>query len=626
MLLSLYHDQPDSTPRYARFEKEDVLARVQALDSRARRKGVESLDPSRNPLIAIGMEIEDGRVRKNRYGVFHLSWLARQHPEWPEMVMAELDEIRGRIHDAHKAPLQFLIWAGMGGSAEDKSMYNAVGLLSRGPRCYVLDSTDPAKLSAILDDMTRRSKLPLGTVLRRTLVVGMALGMTSFEPVLSLQRLAALYEKHKIDARTNFLYMALAGSLLDKFASSRRFHKVNLQLDNGDAIGGRHAGPLTRGTLYPLGLARVDLSEWISATDLSEEQILTAWRLAAFIDAQCSAGRNKITLILPKPWAGAALWTKQDFEESLGKSEQFGVKVAIGEKIKMTHYRSPKDPQQSRVFLAIQIKGADNEETQKIALLRRAGYPVAILTLPREPLLSSYMQFIHYTVFGLAYLRNMNFVMQPSVELYKSIANRLYAEAQKNAGIARTKEWQRTETSPKKAAWRGGVVLRYDRLPAGVEPKGATAPELYASIIRQLVADRRIDYGELTFFGDTRYSLRGRAVALLLRRAGDVLFRAGLKMPVDVYEGPPMNHSYHEMIIGHGRCFSTVLLAENPELPVPIPDTADYHRAQFLATQIALAERGRPVVSITLKDLTDRTLRALDEFFRQAAKHVKSQL
>ena len=36
-------------------------------------------------------------------------------------------------------------------------------------------------------------------------------------------------------------------------------------------------------------------------------------------------------------------------------------------------------------------------------------------------------------------------------------------------------------------------------------------------------------------------------------------------MPADVYEGPAMNHSYHEMIIGHGKCFSTVLIAEPNE-------------------------------------------------------------
>ena len=64
-----------------------------------------------------------------------------------------------RIKEVHGTPLRFLIWAGMGGSAEDKNMYNAIGLLKRGPRCYVLDSTDPAKLKNILADMSRRSKL-----------------------------------------------------------------------------------------------------------------------------------------------------------------------------------------------------------------------------------------------------------------------------------------------------------------------------------------------------------------------------------------------------------------------------------------------------------------------------------
>ena len=85
-----------------------------------------------------------------------------------------------------------------------------------------------------------------------------------------------------------------------------------------------------------------------------------------------------------------------------------------------------------------------------------------------------------------------------------------------------------------------------------------------------------------------------------------------------------MNHSYHEMIIGHGRCFSTVLLSEKSERLVAADYTADYHKAQFLATQMALAERGRRVVAITVKDLEPATLAGLDEFFRQAAAHIKS--
>src|SRR5205085_12519434 len=164
----------------------------------------------------------------------------------------------------------------------------------------------------------------------------------------------------------------------------------------------------------------------------SGEEILDAWKLSAFLHAQGEAGRDKVTLTLPKPWAGAALWTKQDFEESLGKSEAIGLKIVIEEKIKLATYRPPKDPRQDRAFLCVQIKGAPNTDAAKVALLRRAGYPLATLTAPAGTPLSRYMQFVHYTVCGLGVLRNMNFVTQPSVELYKSITGKVYAEAQKS--------------------------------------------------------------------------------------------------------------------------------------------------------------------------------------------------
>src|SRR5436190_1847048 len=142
-----------------------------------------------------------------------------------------------------------------------------------------------------------------------------------------------------------------------------------------------HGAPLTRGSLYPLALAGVDLKSWIAGTFLSEEEILSAWKLSAFLHAQGEAGRDKVTLSLPKPWAGAALWTKQDFEESLGKREEIGLKIVIQEKIKLANYRPPKDKRQDRAFLSVQVKGAANPDAAKVALLRRAGYPVATLTL-----------------------------------------------------------------------------------------------------------------------------------------------------------------------------------------------------------------------------------------------------
>jgi glucose-6-phosphate isomerase len=613
VILSLHHDRPESESSFAGFQAASVLKSLKALDSRARRKGLESLDPERGALIRIGMEIEKGRVVKNGYGVFDLPWQAEEHPEWPEKIAAELDEIRAGIRAAHRSGVKFLIWAGMGGSAEDKAMYQAVGLLRRGPRLYLLDSTDPAKLESILADMKKRSGVSGRDLLRRTLVVGMAMGMTSYEPVVNLQKLAAMYDAAGVDSRPNFYYMTFPGSLLDQFAAKRGYRRVPLQLDEDNTTAGRHSAPMNRGSLYALGLAGVDLRAWIEGAFLSEEDVGTAWRLASFLHMQGLEGREKVTLLLPRAWAGAGIWTKQAFEESLGKSAEYGLKIVANERVRLTNYRAPKDPAQDRVFWCVQMKGAQNE---KLALLRRAGYPVAALTIPKDASLSRYMQFVHYVVFGLAWLRKINFVTQPNVELYKTITNKLFAESERAHGLANTKEWRQTEETPRKSVWRGRVTLRWDRLPEAISAEGATAPAIYASLVKHFTGDRQATYGELTFFGDTRYSPVGKAVRTVLERAAERFFHARLKMPADVYEGPAMNHSYHEMIIGHGGCFSTIVVAEGGE-------KADYHRAQYLATQMALAERGRPVVSITLRDLEDASLRALDEFFRQAATLVR---
>ncbi|HBY60694.1 MAG TPA: hypothetical protein DEH78_12785 [Solibacterales bacterium] len=620
MQLSLSHDSPSSETCFERFHKDATLQRLRALDIKAQRHGLHSLDPTKNRLIGLGMELDgENRVTKNSYGVFHLAWRAQESGDWAERLTSEAAELRAAIRQAHGTTLKYVVWAGMGGSAEDKSMYNALGLLKKGPRVYVLDSTDPAKLKAILEDIAQRSDGSLGEALRSTLVVGMALGMTSYEPVVNLQKLAVLYDRNKIDGRANFIYMTLPGSLLDQFGAARGFRKIELQLDNGNATSGRHSSPLTRGSLVPLALAGADLRRWVQGTLLNEQNVNDAWRLAAFLHAQGVAGRDKVTLLLPKWMAGAGLWTKQDFEESLGKSEAIGIKIVIDERPKLANYFPPREQRQDRVFLAVQEKGAANDDAIKV---RRAGYPIATLTLPKDSPLSRYMQFIHYAVFGIGYLRGMNFVTQPGVELYKSITNKLFEEAQQVGGVEKTEQWQRWRGSQRQIKWQGGVTLNLSAIP-GAAWSSASAAEVYGMLLRSYADTREMEYGELTFFGDMRYAARGRAVRKSLDRAAEGLFRSSLRMPVDVYEGPAMNHSYHEMVIGHGKCLSTVLLSEKAE-KLPAADyTADYHRAQFLATQMALEQRGRPVVSLTLRDLEAPTLAALDSFFKEAAKTAK---
>lgn len=601
MQLALFNDPSTAATDEAHqtFTRERVLDRLRAMHG-----SPEPLDAS-DPLVSIGVETHaDGSITKNSFGVLNLSWQAGEHPEWAAMIDDEVKEVRARIKEAHGVNLRFLIWAGMGGSVEDKTAYNLCGLLKRAPKVYSLDSTDPSKLRAILEDMVARTEEPLAELLKSTLVVGMALGMTSYEPVVNLEKLSALYAKYKIDGRANFCYITLTGSLLDQFASKQGYRRVDLQPDGAYSTAGRHSSPLTRGSLWPLALCGVDIAAWLRSAVLTDEEIAMAWRLAAFLHSNGTGRRDKVTLLLPKPWSGAGLWTKQNVEESLGKSDALGIKIVIGEKVRLMNYHPSKSPQQDRMFLAVQIKGVANADADKITLLRRKGYSLAILTFNAGATLAHYMQFIHYVVCGLGVLRKMNFVTQPSVELYKGIANRIHAE-----GV--DAEWKRL-TGGHRAGFRGLIALYSAR---AVQSTDAAA--VFAQLCLSRFGSRRCEYGELTFFGDTRYSEPGRAVRKAMDRGADWIFREALKAPCDVYEGPAMNHSYHEMVIGHGRCLSAVIFSEKQEQIPEAGYDANYHRAQFLATKLALEQRNREVVAIVLKDLSEKSIAVLEAFFKQ---------
>lgn len=619
---------------YDRLVGERAVERVRALDVRTRSTELRALDPESDPLIPLGMEVTSrGRVRKNSYGVLHLPWRAAEHPEWAQLIDKEVEEIRRSIKAAHHTSLRYIIWAGMGGSAEDKAFYLSAGLLRKRARVFLLDSTDPAKLSAILAEIARLEKAPIEQALKRCLVVGMAMGMTSYEPVMNLEKLDVLYRKSKIDNKSNFIYLTLKGSILDRFGSERGFRRVELQLDGGDATAGRHSAPMTRGSLYPLALNGVDIASWLKAAELSDDEVDAALRLAGFIQGNAQAGRDKVALHLPRQWKGGAVWTKQDFEESLGKREDIGVKIIIHERIRPSDFFPPRSPSQDRCFVFICVKGCSNPDSAKISALRRAGYPVAVVQFSGDQPIPHYMQFIHYVVFGLGYLRDMNFVTQPGVELYKDYARKIHDEAQEKGGIERTTAWRSVMKADTRLKWIGGLSIDFGPLlrlgllsEEDVQAAHGNPTEVYAKAVESLRQSGAVSYAELTYFGDTRYQTSGQALLKTLEEAGDVLFRSRLKMPVDVYEGPAMNHSYHEMIIGFGGGFSTVAITEQQAAIAALGYKADYHRAQWLATLKALEDRNRAVVALTVKDASEKSLKTLKAFFAETAKRVRRRL
>ena len=243
------------------------------------------------------------------------------------------------------------------------------------------------------------------------------------------------------------------------------------------------------------------------------------------------------------------------------------------------------------------------------------------------------MQFIHYVVFGLGYLRNMNFVEQPGVELYKDYARKINEEAQKKGNIERTDAWRSVMKADTRLKWMGGLSVDFGPLlrlglltDQDVKDCHNNPTEVYARAVESLRQSNAISYGELTFFGDTRYQDAGRLLLKTLDESADVLFRSRLKMPVDVYEGPAMNHSFHEMVIGFGHGFSTVVISERHTAIPELGYKADYHRAQWLATLKALEDRNRAVVALTLRDTSEKSTKTLKAFFAETAKRVRRRL
>ena len=237
------------------------------------------------------------------------------------------------------------------------------------------------------------------------------------------------------------------------------------------------------------------------------------------------------------------------------------------------------------------------------------------------------------TMSKIGYLRNMNFVEQPGVELYKDYARKINEEAQKKGNIERTDAWRSVMKVDTRLKWMGGLSVDFGPLlrlglltDQDVKDCHNNPTEVYARAVESLRQSNAISYGELTFFGDTRYQDAGRLLLKTLDEAADVLFRSRLKMPVDVYEGPAMNHSFHEMVIGFGHGFSTVVISERHTAIPELGYKADYHRAQWLATLKALEDRNRAVVALTLRDTSEKSAKTLKSFFAETAKRVRRRL
>lgn len=235
---------------------------------------------------------------------------------------ADVPRWRAVVEDVVGAGIRDVLLVGMGGS----SLYPQVLAEIAGDprvRLTVLDSTDPAAVLAVEDDLDWA----------HTLLVVASKSGTTVEPLAHLDRFAArLHAVHGEDAPRYVIAVTDPGSSLERRASSEGFRAV---VHGEPDVGGRYSA-LTAFGLFPgllLGLdveahlagARAELAACRSQDPAINEAAVLAARLAAAV----RTGLCELELRMDDEVAALGPWIEQLVAESLGK-QGVGVLPLLG--------------------------------------------------------------------------------------------------------------------------------------------------------------------------------------------------------------------------------------------------------------------------------------------------------
>ncbi len=263
--------------------------------------------------------------------------------------------------------------AGMGGSSlAPDVLHQTFGNLDGYLTLRILDSTDPAYVSAVLDDLD-----PL-----RTLVIIASKSGTTTEPNAFLAyawaRAAAALDAvpHRRFETVGAYFAAITdpGKSVEAIAHTDEFREV---FTNPPDIGGRYSA-LTYVGLVPASLIGIDLdallasaSAMLGACREPDPAINPGVALGLAIGTLAKAGRDKLTFLADDEIASFGAWAEQLIAESTGKHGVGIVPVDLEPIGRSTSYGA------DRAFVRLSLAGSPAGARDALAsALEDAGHPV----------------------------------------------------------------------------------------------------------------------------------------------------------------------------------------------------------------------------------------------------------
>jgi hypothetical protein len=553
--------------------------------------------------------------------------------DWVESVarllvdITRLEQVEAEARAIWRRGIRHIIWAGMGGSVLTVRVMRALGFgggrdaqrSQASPQrvdtplaIYPLDSTDPAALNEVVREIASAKHLtlppaPEGTahqpaflqvLLRDVLMVGVAMGMTSEEPITHLEWFTGLLKQAELAPAEHLLVMALPGSYLDRFAHTQQAPSLPLQPDGGTGTGGRMSSPSTRVFLLPAALyllqcgdapgkLRAVLQAAWNAYDLDLAASHPAQhpnvRLAGALSAASHHGVCRLLLSLPEEWQSQIAWIEQLVEESLGKGGKGMVifddqplnaaapTYQRGGLLRVRVVTEPIQTAQERSFILLQPALASQDPQRRLAALAASflGWQLSM------------------ALYG--YLQGITFAGQPAVENYKARVRALRTQPDPLHVIS---HWQ-------PIAQAGILTLLAPSGVAAPKAAGVTgSAKLCADALRYAAAgqsapgssqESRLSYLDVT--------INGKAPAHLLEAIGKrarAIANVRLGIPLKLRVAPAAYHSTEQSEMdGPSGVVSLRLVARESEPCLLGSYTTSFLHAQAVSTWQAMLEQGR---------------------------------
>ena len=332
----------------------------------------------------------------------------------PDLMVPRLLLTRELLEEA-RAGFAHVVVLGMGGSSLVSEVVRRVfGKREGHPELLVLDSTVPEAV-ALLEARIDVSK---------TLFIVASKSGTTTEPMMFHRYFYDRVKAVKGElAGQNFIAVTDPDTQLFRDAERDRFRLV---FTNFADIGGRYSA-LSFFGIVPMMLAGVDIEQFIDRAvhtahiaSIPQVRKNTPALLGCAIGALAVQGRDKLTLIAPRPLDTFGLWVEQLIAESTGKEGKGIVPVAGEPALAANEYGI------DRLFISVRMRG--NDDTTRLRELADAGHPVIDYVLEEALDLAEAFYTFEFATAVAGAILGVNPFDQPNVQESKDNTRKLLDE------------------------------------------------------------------------------------------------------------------------------------------------------------------------------------------------------